>query len=330
MDFFTPIEITDSIINISYQDQIMLFGSCFAESIGKQLSEHKFQVDTNPFGVLYNPISISKAIRSLLNPTLKTKENLFSHNGLFHSFTHHSNFSAISEDICLENINNRTNKAATYLNKTGFLLITFGSAYIYQLKSNGEIVANCHKLPARLFDHKRLSVSDIVGEWSQLLSTLFKKNKQLHVIFTVSPIRYWKYGAHENQISKSILLLAIEEIQKLHPEQTSYFPAYELMLDELRDYRFYAEDMFHPSNTSIQYIWKRFTETYMGESTQHLLTEIKDILKSVNHKPFNPQSESYKQFVTQTLLKIELLIKKRPYLCFEQEIKKLRTNNLYE
>ena len=323
MDFFTLIEIPDSSIKISYQDQIMLFGSCFAESIGNQLREYKFQVDINPFGVLYNPISISQAIRSLLNPTLKTKENLFFHNGLFHSFTHHSNFSATTEDICIENINNRMNKAATYLNKTDHLLITFGSAYVYQLKNSGEIVANCHKLPGQLFNHKRLSISDIVNEWKLLLSILFEKNKQLHVIFTVSPIRYWKYGAHGNQISKSILLLAIEEIQKIYPERTGYFPAYELMLDELRDYRFYAEDMSHPSTTAIQYIWKRFTETYMEQPTQQLLAEIKDILKSIGHKPFNPQSESYKQFVTQTLLKIELLIKKRPYLCFEQEIKRL-------
>ncbi|MDR0348414.1 MAG: GSCFA domain-containing protein [Tannerella sp.] len=329
MDFFTSIEIPDPVVRISYQDQIMLFGSCFAESMGNRLSEHKFNVDVNPFGVLYNPLSISKAIHALLSPALKTKDDLFFHNGLFHSFTHHSNFSATSADVCIEKINNRMNKAVAHLEKTRYLLITFGTAYAYRLKSKGEIAANCHKLPAGLFDHKRLTISEIVDAWSQLLSILFRQNKQLHVIFTVSPIRYRKYGAHGNQISKSILLLAIEEIQRLFPVQTGYFPAYEFMLDELRDYRFYAEDMLHPSETAIQYIWERFTETYLDQSAQQLLTEIKDILKSIHHKPFNPESESYKQFVIQTLLKIELLMKKRPYLCFEREIKRLK-NNLSE
>jgi len=324
MDFFTHIDISESFIDISYQDQILLFGSCFAESIGKRLNEYKFHVDINPFGVLYNPLSISTAISSLIKPIDKTKDDLFLHNGLYHSFTHHSSFSAITETECLEKINHRIQISSANLKKANRLFITFGSAHVYLLKSNGEIVANCHKLPSRFFEIKRLSVTDIFEEWDRLLSSLFKINKQLNVIFTVSPIRYWKDGAHENQLSKSTLLLAIDEIQKHYPNQISYFPAYELLMDELRDYRFYAEDMCHPSVTAVQYIWERFIATYFNQPTQQLLMEVKNILKAIDHKPFNPESQAHKQFVTQTLLKIEQLVEKTPYLCFEREINKLR------
>lgn len=324
MFFFTHLKLPASAIKIAHQDCILLLGSCFTESIGSLLSEHKFQTDINPFGVLYNPLSISTAIDSLLNPTVKTEKELFYHEGLYHCFTHHSSFSADSAENCLKNINNRTDIAAKNLENANRLFITFGTACVYRLKRTGEIVANCHKLPANQFNHSRLSVSDIVNVWNRLLSSLFERNKELKIIFTVSPIRHWKDGAHENQLSKSTLLLAIEQIQKQYPEQISYFPAYELMMDELRDYRFYAEDMCHPSITAIQYIWKRFIETHTSHSTQQLVQEVESILKSANHKPFNPESEPYKQFVTQTLLKIERLTQKRPYLCFGKEIEMLK------
>ncbi|MDR2919487.1 MAG: GSCFA domain-containing protein [Tannerella sp.] len=326
MDFFTYLKAPKSSIDISHQDYLILFGSCFAESIGNRLAEHKFQVDINPFGVLYNPKSILTSIRSLLTPLNKTKDDLFYHEGLFHSFSHHSSFSDISETACLTNINSRIKASADNLNKATRLLITFGTAFVYNLKKTGEVVANCHKLPAGNFEHRSLSVTEIVNEWHQLLSVLFERNKKLKIIFTVSPIRYWKDGAHENQLSKATLLLAINELQKQYPEQISYFPAYELMMDELRDYRFYAEDMFHPSETAIQYIWEYFSHTYMNQPTQQLTKEIENILRLINHKPFNPQSESYKQFVTQTLLKIEQFNRNRPYLCFKKEVEILKKN----
>lgn len=327
MDFFTRLQWPKSLIDISYQDRLLLFGSCFAESIGYRLAEYKFQADINPFGVLYNPESISAAIRSLLNPQEKTKDDLFFHEGLFHSFSHHSSFSATTENSCLTNINSRTQVASDNLNNATRLMITFGTAYVYRLKKTGDVIANCHKLPADNFNHERLSVSEIVNEWYQLLSLLYERNKNLKIIFTVSPIRHWKDGAHENQLSKSTLLLVIEELQKQYPGQVDYFPAYELMMDELRDYRFYAEDMCHPSETAIQYIWEHFIRTHMNQPTLQLVKEIDHILKSVNHKPFNPQNESYKQFIMQTLLKIEQLSKKSPYLCFKKEVEILKNNS---
>ena len=320
MNFFARIELPQSSIEISYHDLNMLLGSCFAENMGNRFIENKFQTDLNPLGILYNPESIAMSIRRLLENRRWEGEELFRHEGLYHSFGHHSSFSDISKENCLHKINERLSFSAGNIPKTNNLFITFGTAYVYRLKETGQVVSNCHKLPAQLFMRERLTVQQIVEKWRTLLADLFETNKELIIFFTVSPVRYWQDGVHENQLSKSILLLAIEQLQTLFPKRTVYFPAYELMMDELRDYRFYAEDFCHPSNTAIQYIWERFTDTYMNEHTQQLMKEIGRIKKALNHKPLNQQSESYRQFISQTLLKIEQLREKMPYICFENEL----------
>ncbi|MDR3268265.1 MAG: GSCFA domain-containing protein [Tannerella sp.] len=324
MDFYTCIERRKSSVGISYRDEIMLFGSCFAENIGGLLAEGKFKVDVNPFGILYNPASVALAIRQLLQPEKRTAGDLFFHEELYHSFEHHSRFSAASVADSLHKINERLYLSAVHLQQATRLLVTWGTAYVYRLKETGRIVANCHKLPDKLFNRERLSISQIVEEWDELLALLWQKNPELKIILTVSPVRHRKEGGHANQLSKSILLLAIEQLQVRYPEQIMYFPAYELMMDELRDYRFYAEDMLHPSPTAVQYIRERFTETYMDEQTREILRTVNEIQKSLNHKPLNPQNDSCKQFLSQTLLKIERLCAKTPYLCFENEIEKLK------
>jgi hypothetical protein len=223
-------------------------------------------------------------------------------------------------EACLQKINERFVCSADNMQNVNRLFITFGTSYVYRLKENGQIVANCHKLPAKTFVRERLSIQQIVERWEELLADLFAINKALIVFFTVSPVRYWQDGVHENQLSKSILLLAVEQIKELFPERIVYFPAYELMMDELRDYRFYAEDLFHPSDTAIRYIWERFVETYMNEQTQLLIKEASQIQKALNHRPLNPQNKSYKQFLSQTLLQIKQFNEKMPYLCFQNEI----------
>ena len=320
MDFFSRIELRKSPVTISYHDKNMLIGSCFAENIGNKFIEYKFQTDLNPFGILYNPESIAMSIRRLLENRRLDSEVLFLHEGLYHSFSHHSSFSDISKENCLHNINERLTISSGNLQKTNHLFITWGTAYVYRLKETGQVIANCHKLPAILFLRERLTVQHIVEQWEKLLTDLLAMNKELTIFFTVSPVRYWQDGVFENQLSKSTLLLAVEQLQKRFPERTVYFPAYELMMDELRDYRFYAEDFFHPSKTAIQYIWERFTDTYMNEQTQQLMKEVNQIKKALNHRPLNQHSESYKQFISQTLLKIDQLNKKMPYICFKNEI----------
>jgi hypothetical protein len=323
MNFFSHIELPKSLIDISYFDLNMFLGSCFAENIGSKFIENKFQVDLNPFGVIYNPESIALSIKRLMENNLLDGKELFSHEGLYHSFSHHSCFSDTSKEACLQKINERIALSAANLKKTNRLFITFGTAYGYRLVETGQVVANCHKLPAHLFLRKRLSINQIVERWETLLSDLFKMNKELKLIFSVSPVRYWQDGVHENQLSKSTLLLAIEELRVLFPDGIVYFPAYELMLDELRDYRFYAEDLFHLSDTAIQFIWERLVDTCMNEQTKQLMKEVGQIQKALRHKPFNHQNESHKQFILQTLLKMEHLSAKMPYLCFKNEIEEM-------
>ena len=324
MNFFARIELPKSPVIISYRDRNMLFGSCFAENIGNLFIDTKFQTDLNPFGILYNPESIALSIRRLIDNRKWESDELFLYEGLYHSFGHHSSFSDTSKEACLRKINERLSESACNLQKASRLFITPGTAYVYRLKETGQVVANCHKLPANLFIRERLSIQQIVDEWDELLSCLFEMNQELRVIFTVSPVRYWQDGVHENQLSKSILLLAVEQLQARFPGRTAYFPAYELMMDELRDYRFYAEDFCHPSNTAIRYIWERFAETYMDEQTRQLMKEVSLIQKSLNHRPLNKNNESYKQFITQTLLKIEQLSAKIPYICFAKEVEEVR------
>lgn len=320
MDLYTRISIPKAPFAFSYTEQTVLLGSCFAENIGKKLEESKFKTDLNPFGTLYNPSSIAEAIRMLLHPERFTSDDLFRHEGAYHSFSHHSRFSSPSETECLENINGRLFSSAEIIRKARRMIITLGTAWVYRLGSTGKIVSNCHKLPEKMFDRQMLSVDEITTEWKSLLLSLWEQNPELKILFTVSPIRHWKDGAHGNQLSKATLLLAVEQLQKDFPEQTAYFPAYEIMMDELRDYRFYADDMLHPSLQAVEYIWERFTETMFSRETQAILKEWKDIQKAINHKPFQPKSEAYKHFISQTLLKMERLNEKFPYFDMTNEI----------
>lgn len=246
MELYTRILLPKARFSFSYEDRVVMMGSCFAENIGRKLEENKFSVDINPFGTLYNPASVAEGLRMLLRPERFTSGDLFRHEGVYHSFTHHSRFSAPSEEECLDHINSRLSQSSDFLRKATRLVITLGTAFVYRLKSDGRIVSNCHKLPEKMFDRQRLSTQEIVEDWKPLLLALWEQNPALKILFTVSPIRHWKDGAHENQLSKATLLLATDALQKDYPGRIAYFPAYEILMDELRDYRFYADDMLLP------------------------------------------------------------------------------------
>lgn len=324
MELYTQISIPKALFTCSHQEQTLLLGSCFAENIGKKLEEAKFRIDINPFGTLYNPSSIAQAIRVLLHPAPFTEKDLFRHADTYHSFLHHSRFSSSSETECLDLINDRLSCSASTLREAGRMIITFGTAYVYKLKTTGQVVANCHKLPEKTFDREMLSVADIVADWKQLLLSLWEQNPDIKVLFTVSPIRHWKDGAHGNQLSKATLLLAVEELQQEFPERIAYFPAYEIMMDELRDYRFYADDMLHPSAQAVEYIWQRFSESMFSTETQSILKEWNELQKAIKHKPFQPESEGYKRFISQTLLKMQRLNEKFPYFDITNETEMLK------
>ena len=323
ISYSTYIDIPKSDFDIVYKDKIMFIGSCFAGNVGSRMAACRFDVDINPFGVLFNPLSVALGCRRLLKAESFVSDDLFFHNGMYHSFMHHGDFSDVSESDCLTTINSSLNSSAEHFCNASYLIITFGTSYVYRLKDSGQTVANCHKLPAAQFERERLTVEEIVEEWSDLLESIRHINPSLKVIFTVSPIRHWKEGAHFNQISKSILLLAEQALVERHPDYISYFPAYEIMLDELRDYRFYADDMIHPSSVAVNYIWERFCDTYMNEDTKKNMMEVEEINKAVNHKPFKPSTDTYKAFLIQTLLKIQQLQDKNPYICLSEEKERL-------
>ena len=297
--FQTKIDIPVSDIKISYKDSIMTFGSCFAENIGNKLETVFFETDINPFGVLYNPVSVKNSLELLIQNKSFSSEEIFENKSLWQSFAHSSLFNGLSEVECLNNINTRLISSAGFFQKTNVLLITFGTAWVFEEKKSGRVVSNCHKLPSGDFERRRLTVNEIVSDYNELIVTLQKLCPALNIIFSVSPIRHWKDGAHENNISKSILLMAIDELQKQH-KQVHYFPAYEILLDELRDYRFYAPDMLHPSEVAVDYIWSRFSETYFSERTLQLKKRIEQLVADRAHRPYQPDSAEFKKFVEQT------------------------------
>ncbi len=322
MEFRTPVEWHGESEEIKYSDHVLLMGSCFAENVGGLLLENKFSCDVNPFGILYNPLSIAKALRQMLDGKVYTMDDLFDSGGQWHSWMHHSSFSSIDADECLNRINSRLEKAASALPRTSWLIMTWGTAFVYEKDS--EVVGNCHKQPDRLFTRRLLDVDTICGEWNDTLREAKQRFPGLKVMLSVSPIRHLKDGLHGNQISKSVLLLAIDRLCR-ELNFCHYFPSYEIVMDELRDYRFYAEDMLHPSPLAVKYIWECFCSTYMSKETQRVMKEWADIQKGLAHRPFNPDSDAYRRFLSQIVLKIEELKEKFPYFEVQKELEQCRT-----
>lgn len=296
MKFRTEFDIPADNLRIKYSDCIAMLGSCFVENISGKLVESGFRTDINSFGIIYNPSSVSNCIHQLIDRRIFSSEDLFQEKGIYHSFLHHSRFSSTNLETALFSINERIRFSSDFLQRANLLIVTFGTAFVYRLKSSGKIVSNCHKLPEHLFRYERLEISEIVSDWKNLLEKLNDFNPGLQILFTVSPIRHWKNGAHENQLSKSILLLAVDELVKSY-KNCFYFPSYEILLDDLRDYRFYAEDMLHPSSQAINYIWGRFSEHYFDSDAKEKIKEWDAIQRELNHKPFNPDSEEYRRFL---------------------------------
>lgn len=317
--FRTIIDCEPSSQTITHKDKVSLIGSCFTDNIGKKLQEHKFMADLNPFGIIYNPSSVKNSIEALIQEKEFTENDLFYHNERWNSFLHHGDFSNYDKATCLKTINERIVNSAKHLRESSFIFITFGTAWVYKHKKTDKIVSNCHKVPAGEFNRYLLNIEEIVDDYIWVFKRLQEYNPDAKLIFTVSPVRHLKDGAHGNQISKSTLLLAINQLQNIFPE-IEYFPAYEIAMDDLRDYRFYADDMVHPSNLAVDYIWNRFSETYFNEGTINLMDEIKKLKQAFMHRPFNPESDSFKSFRKNNRKKTEELINRYPHLNFDEEL----------
>jgi hypothetical protein len=318
MRYFTEIKIPESIHKIGYQSKMVMLGSCFAENIGEKLQQKKFRVDLNPFGILYNPTSIEASLRRLMDRQLMVPGDLFLNEGVWQSFSHHSRFASIDRDETLENMNSRIVAGHQNLAEAKFLFLTFGTSWVYELAETGQVVSNCHKVEANHFRRYRLDVPKIVSLFVPLLKKLREFNPGLEVVFTVSPIRHWKDGAVENQLSKATLIVAIHEI--IRQTGGSYFPSYEIMMDELRDYRFYAEDMIHLSEVAVDHIWQRFSETFISGDAVKIMGEVQKIVDAASHRPFNPGTKEFRQFATKFFEKASGLVSQFPEIDLAKEI----------
>lgn len=288
-----------------YGVPLLSFGSCFSEHIGRRLSELGYDITVNPFGIQYNPLSISSGLERLILGQPYTESDLFAHNGLYHSFDHHGSFSAIDMDLALEGINTKFDTSKAKLYEASHLLITWGTAYVYEHGSTRAVVNNCHKLPERTFCRRLASLSEMIEIWTKLLDRLFELNPKLQIIQTVSPIRHLRDGAIANQRSKATLTLLSAELSGLYPEQVHYFPSYEIVQDELRDYRFYAEDMTHPTEQTVRYIAEQFVSWACSSDDIELMSHIERLRRAYQHRPLNPELPETELQREQLLLRIK-------------------------
>jgi hypothetical protein len=319
MNHRTTFSILPSSRKINYTTPVMFTGSCFAMDIGNKMAEGKMKVLVNPSGTIYNPVSVCNTISMVIENRVLNADDLFSYDGRYVSFNHYTDFSSDNPSDALNKINNSTLRAHKFLTDASLLFITFGTSRIYRLRETGEIVSNCHKLPGELFVQEMLSVKDIITMGFDLLNNLQSFNGDLRVVFTISPVRHWKDGAHGNQVSKSVLFVATEQLLQ-HPMVEGYFPAYELLMDDLRDYRYYADDMLHLSRTAVDYVWDTFTGSYFDPASLSQWKEIHNICKALSHRLSDSSPAARKEFATAMLNRISQFSTKHPDVDFTKEI----------
>jgi len=294
-------------------------GSCFSDHIGNRLIQNKFDTITNPLGIIYNPYSIFSNLRHLINQDFDF-DNTIENEGILYHWDTHSDISATESGALSKLLHDTIKTSTSKLSQAKWLIITLGTSYVYEWRERNIIVANCHKVPQKQFDKRSLTVDEIKQDYSDTLALLRTANPELKVILTVSPVRHIRDGLVENNYSKSVLIQAVHDIIK-SDSNAFYFPSYEIMIDELRDYRFYKEDMTHPSDQAINYIWQKFSETFFDEHTIKFLKEWSQILRALNHRPFHPESYAHQKFLHATISKLEAFAKN---VNVEEEISQIK------
>lgn len=297
---------------------VMLMGSCFTDHLGNKLEQHRFSTLQNPHGILFNPVSLAKSVTSYIEKKQYNKNDLFFQQEWWTSWDHHSQFSHADPDKLLEMINKSQDEAHSFLQKAKWLVLTVGSAWVYQL-AEGRIVANCHKVPTDKFQKRLLPVEEVLAALDNMIHRLFIFNPGLRIMFTISPVRHLRDGFVENNRSKAILIQAVHHLVEKF-EGLFYFPAYELIIDDLRDYRFYAEDMVHPNYLATSYVWEKFTESCIDEESRKFIKEIAPVNAALAHKPFQPDSNAHRLFRQKQVEKLQQLQASYPFLNFEPEI----------
>lgn len=310
---------------INHRHKLLLMGSCFTENIGEKLNKYKFTTLQNPAGILFNPVSVSETLTDCIEAKTFVKQDLFYFNEAWHSWKHHSRFSAVTAEEGLQKINGSTTAAHQFLKEADYLFITLGSAWAYTLTDKaanakaGAVVANNHKAPADWFQRRLLSTEEVLRALDNVIHRLFLFNQKLKIIFTVSPVRHLREGAVENNRSKAVLIQTVHHLVNKF-DRLYYFPAYELVIDDLRDYRFYAEDLVHPNYFATEYVWEKMVAACMDSMTKGLMEEIRSVNLAFQHKAFNPVSTQHKKFLAYYYQKAKDLQQKHPFLNLEKEI----------
>ncbi len=286
MQFRTVIDIPESSEKISYQDKIFGLGSCFVTHIKEKLDYYQFQNQINPFGIVFNPVSILKLLQYVVNQQFFEEKDLFFHQNLWKSFDLHSEFNQTDKNIFLQNINERITNAGTFLKSSDWLFLTFGTAWVYRHKASGSIVNNCHKVPQKEFEKILLSPTEITKVLNEIIHLVKTYNPSIKILMSISPVRHLKNGFVENQLSKAHLITAVHSLK----EEIYYFPSYEILLDDLRDYRFYKDDFIHPNTLAISYIWQKFSNSFIDKDAIPTMHKVEKIRQGLAHKSFNPGS----------------------------------------
>lgn len=318
MKFRTEISAQKARYPIGYQKPVMMMGSCFTDNIGAKFKKYLFHVTINPFGVTYNPLSIKKGIDKLLAKEEYLAEDLEYFNELYFSFDHYTKYSDPNKEKALEKINKDFFSAKKAILEAGTLIISFGSAFVYEHLDSGKLVNNCHKIPASDFSRRMLTTKEIIGQYKDIMDSLLSVNPGIKILFTVSPVRHIKDGLIENQRSKSTLLLTIKYMEEMFPESCSYFPSYEIMMDDLRDYRFYGQDMLHPNDQAIEYIWDYFKSSTLEASAIEIIKKLEPLLSAMSHRSIHPESLATKKFREATQIKLEKLKTEFPLLNWSE------------
>lgn len=328
MQFQLPFHIKSSTLKMQHSDAVMLCGSCFTENIGDKMSAAKMNTCMNPQGILFNPMSIATCLNACMDGEIYTTDDLFQLNEVWNHWQFHSRFSNTDKGLALSEMNGSIQSGHSFLKKAQWLIITFGSSFQYFLNNLPEHssaksgVGNCHKAPGNWFEKRMLYLAEMQQEWVSLLNKLHQFNPDLKVVFTVSPVRHYKDGLVENNLSKARLFELIHGLTEKNP-QTQYFPAFEIVNDVLRDYRFFEQDMVHPNISATEYVWEQFVKTYFDDNGSKLLLQIQEIATAFNHKPRFKETQAHHSFCENLKIKVSTLKDKFPYLDFDKEIKDL-------
>ncbi|MBF9253892.1 GSCFA domain-containing protein [Pontibacter sp. 172403-2] len=307
--FRTEVPVAGTNLNLSLQDKVLTIGSCFADVIGAKLYQNKVKVLVNPFGTIFNPLSVCRLLAAGCGVSYNFEEHLVQNNGIWHAYDLHSSLSSPDKQTLLNQIGERLQQTKQQLQQAKLLIITLGTAVAYKLKSTSEVVANCHKLPARNFDRILLPVAEMQSAFEQVYAQLRAINPDINVLLTVSPVRHLKETLETNSVSKALLRVLCHQLTEAH-DNVLYFPAYEIMLDDLRDYRFYKPDMLHPTEVAEDYIWQKFVQAYYTPDFQEYILAWDKMQRALRHRSFHPQSEAHQKFLKNTLQQLEQLASK--------------------